>query len=37
MQQVHIARKILGKEAEFQGLSFLEYLRSLRSRVKKAK
>jgi len=29
LQQVHIARKILAKEAEFEGLSFFEYIRSL--------
>lgn len=29
LQQVHIARKIIAKEAELQGLSFLEYIRSL--------
>jgi len=37
LQQVHAARKILAKEAELQGSSFLEYIKSLRSRVKKAK
>lgn len=34
LQQVHIARKILAKEAEFKGLSFLEYIRSLGKQVK---
>jgi hypothetical protein len=29
LQQIHIARKILAKEAELEGLSFLEYVRSL--------
>jgi len=29
LQQVHIARKILAKEAELAGLSFVEYIRSL--------
>jgi hypothetical protein len=37
LQQVHIARKILAKEAEFQGSSFLEYIKSLRNQVKKVK
>jgi hypothetical protein len=28
MQQVHMARKILAKEAEHEGLSYLEYIKS---------
>ncbi len=35
LQQVHVARKILAKEAELQGSSLLEYIKSLRSPVKK--
>ena len=35
LQQVHVARKILAKEAELRGSSFLEYIKSLRSPVKK--
>jgi hypothetical protein len=27
LQQVHIARKIIAKEAELEGLSFLEYIK----------
>ena len=27
LQQVHIARKILAREAELEGLSFIEYVR----------
>ena len=34
LQQVHIARKIIAKEAEHEGLSYLEYIRSLRKRTK---
>ena len=34
LQQVHIARKIIAKEAEFEGLSFLEYIKSLGKQVK---
>lgn len=34
LQQVHIARKILAKEAELEGLSFLEYIKLLRKQVK---
>jgi len=30
LQQIHIARKILSKEAENKGLSFLEYIKLLR-------
>jgi len=34
LQQVHIARKILAKEAELEGLSFLEYVKSLGKRLR---
>ncbi len=27
LQQVHIARKIIAKEAELEGLSYLEYIK----------
>jgi hypothetical protein len=37
LQQVHIARKILAKEAELEGLSFLEYVRSLGKTAKMPK
>ncbi|MCF7811519.1 hypothetical protein K9N50_11080 [bacterium] len=30
LQQVHIARKILAKEAEIEGLSIIEYVKSLK-------
>ncbi len=33
LQQVHIARKIIAKESELEGLSFLEYVQSLGKRV----
>jgi len=33
LQQVHIARKIIAKEAELKGLGFLEYIKSLRKQV----
>jgi hypothetical protein len=29
MQRVHIARRILSKEAELEGMSFLEYVRKV--------
>lgn len=35
LQQVHIARKIIAKEAELEGLSFLEYVKLVGKRVKK--
>jgi hypothetical protein len=28
LQQIHIARKIIAKEAELKGLSFFEYIKS---------
>lgn len=34
LQQVHIARKIIAKEAEHEGLSFLEYIKLLGKQVK---
>lgn len=34
LQQVHIARKIIAKEADLEGLSFLEYVKLLGKRVK---
>ena len=33
LQPVHIARKIIAKEAELVGLSFLEYVKSLGKQV----
>ncbi len=33
LQQVHIARKIIAREAELEGLSFLEYIKSLGKQV----
>lgn len=30
LQQIHIARKIIAKEAELEGMSFLEYVKSQR-------
>ncbi|MCL0094801.1 hypothetical protein M1N58_02770 [Dehalococcoidales bacterium] len=34
LQQVHIARKTIAKEAESEGLSFLEYIKLLGKRVR---
>ena len=34
LQQVHIARKIIANEAEREGLSFFEYIKSLRKQTK---
>jgi hypothetical protein len=36
LQHVHIARKIIAKEAELEGLSFLEYIKSRGKQVKDA-
>ena len=33
LQQVHIARKIIAWEAELEGLTFLEYVKSLGRRA----
>jgi len=35
LQQVHIARKIIAKEAQLEGLSFFEYVKLLGKRVVK--
>ncbi len=37
LQQVHVARKILAKEAELQGSSFLQHIKSLRRQPGKLK
>jgi len=34
LQQVHIARKIIAKEAQLEGLTFFEYVKLLGKRVK---
>lgn len=33
LQQVYIARKIIAKEAELRGMSFLEYIKSFRQKT----
>lgn len=33
LQQVHIARKIIAREAELKGLSYIEYIKLLRKQV----
>jgi hypothetical protein len=35
LQQIHIARKIIAKEAELEGKSFIEYIKLQRKRVEK--
>ena len=37
LQQVHISRKIIAKEAEYEGLSFLDYVKLLGKQVKNVK
>ena len=34
LQQIHIARKIIAKEAQLEGLSFLEYVKLLGKQIK---
>ena len=36
LQQVHIARKIIAKEAKIEGLSLLEYIKFLGNQAKDA-
>ena len=33
LQQIHIARKLIAKEAELEGLSFLQYIKLLRKKA----
>lgn len=33
LQQVHIARKIIAREAEPEGLSYIEYIKLLRKQI----
>jgi hypothetical protein len=35
LQQVHISRKIIAKEAELNGMTFLEYVKSERMKQKR--
>ena len=37
LQQVHLARRILSKEAELEGMTFLEYVRKVNSEKGQAK
>ncbi|NVM31377.1 MAG: hypothetical protein HWN65_21235 [Candidatus Helarchaeota archaeon] len=34
LQQIHIARKIIAKEAEIEGLSYIEYIKKVRQKSK---
>jgi hypothetical protein len=34
LQQIHIARKILAKEAEIKGVSYIDYLKSITKDLK---
>ena len=34
LQQIHIARKIIAKEAELNGITFFEYIKSSRKQVR---
>jgi hypothetical protein len=37
LQQVHIARKIIAREAQLEGLSFIEYVKLLGKKVKEVR
>ncbi len=37
LQQIHMARKILSREAEEKGMGFIEYIKSEVRRIKKEK
>jgi hypothetical protein len=34
LQQIHIARKIIAKEADLKGLTFFEYIKSSKKQVR---
>jgi cobalamin biosynthesis Co2+ chelatase CbiK len=34
LQQIHIARKIIAKEAELKGLTFLKYIKAMKKQAK---
>jgi len=34
LQQIHIARKIIAKEAELKGLTFFEYIKAIKKQAK---
>jgi hypothetical protein len=36
LQQIHIARKIIAKEAELKGLTFFEYTKTIKKQVKES-
>jgi len=36
LQQIHIARKIIAKEAELKGLTFFEYIKAIKKQVKES-
>ena len=36
LQQVHIARKVISKEAELAGLSFIDYIKNLAEQARGA-
>jgi hypothetical protein len=36
LQQIHIARKIIAKEAELKGLTFFEYIKTIKKQVKES-
>jgi hypothetical protein len=36
LQQIHVARKIIAKEAELKGLTFFEYIKAIKKQVKES-
>ena len=36
LQQIHIARKIIAKETELKGLTFLEYTKTIKKQAKES-
>jgi hypothetical protein len=36
LQQIHVARKIIAKEAELKGLTFFEYIKTNKKQVKES-
>jgi len=36
LQQIHIARKIIAKEAELKSLTFFEYIKTIKKQVKES-
>ena len=33
LQQIHVARKVIAKEAEIEGLSYIDYIKKIRQKL----